>query len=230
MIEPALDCAVIGRAREKGILDLGVHNLRDWATDKHHTVDDCPYGGGAGMVLKPDVAYACVEDLTKNAPARRILMTPQGRVLTQQIAVELVTEPRILLFCPRYEGIDERVRVGLMDDEISIGDYVLSGGEFAALVVMECVVRLIPGALGSEESAADESFSDGLLEYPHYTRPPEFRGMAVPEILVSGHHERVRRWRRYQSIVRTRERRPDLLEGKELSEEDKKIVREFEGE
>jgi tRNA (guanine37-N1)-methyltransferase len=227
LITPALDCAVIGRAREKGLIEIRVHNLRDWATDRHHTVDDYPYGGGAGMVLKPDVAYACVEDLTSDEPARRILMTPQGRTFTQAVAAELATEPRLLVFCARYEGVDERIRTGLIDDEISIGDYVLSGGDLAALVVVECVARLVPGVLGSEESVEEESFSQGLLEYPHYTRPPEFRGTAVPEILVSGHHERVRRWRRCQSILRTRERRPDLMEGKELSEEDKKILREF---
>jgi tRNA (guanine37-N1)-methyltransferase len=229
LIQPALECAVLGRAIEKGIVSVGVHDLREWATDKHHTVDDYPYGGGAGMVLKPDVAFACVEDLTKESPSHRVLMTPQGNVFSQAIAQDLASEDRILIFCPRYEGVDERIRTGLMDREISIGDYVLAGGEFPALVVMESTVRLIPGVLGSEESAEEDSFSDGLLEYPHYTRPPEFREMGVPQILLSGHHEMVRRWRRYQSIVRTRERRPDLLEGRELSKEDQKILREFEG-
>ncbi len=214
LLAGAFEASIIRRARSAGILDLRLHDLRDYTTDRHRSVDAPPYGGGAGMVMRPEPWFRAVESLrTQGNPGRAVLLTPQGRRLDQAIVRELASEDRLILLCARYEGIDERVREHLADAEISIGDYVLSGGEPAAAVVVDAVVRLQPGALGSAESALDESFSDGLLEYPQYTRPPEFRGWRVPDILLSGHHAQIEHWRRQQQRRRTRARRPDLLPG-----------------
>ncbi len=211
-----LNTGVLRRAREAGVVTVHAHDLRDWTTDKHHSVDDAPYGGGAGMVMRPEPWFAAVESLRADVapPGRAVLLTPQGRPFTQAIARELAAEPRLILMAARYEGIDERVREHLADDEISIGDYVLSGGEIPAMVLAEAVVRLLPGALGSPESLAEESHQDGLLEYPHYTRPPDFRGWTVPDVLRSGDHARIEAWRRQQRLDRTARRRPDLLGGR----------------
>ncbi len=209
-----LDASLLGRARVRGAVDVGVHDLRRWTRGVHNTADDSPYGGGAGMVLKPEPFFEAVDDLyggPQDRP-RTVVLTPRGRLLDQRLVEELAGEPGLLLLCGRYEGIDERVHRGLAHDEVSIGDYVLAGGEVAACAIIEAVVRLLPGVMGNVESGTDESFGEGLLEYPHYTRPPEYRGMAVPEVLRSGDHQKVRRWRREQAIARTREVRPDLYE------------------
>ena len=208
-----LDASLIGRAREAGTLDVRVHDLRQWTHDRHRTVDDMPFGGGAGMVMKPEPFFEAVEALFGSVEERprTVLLTPRGRPLSQALARELSAEPGLLLICGRYEGIDERVHQAIATDEVSIGDYVLSGGEVAACVVIEAVTRLVPGVMGNEASAEDESFSEGLLEYPQYTRPAEYRGMAVPEVLLSGHHGRVAEWRREQALARTRAVRPDLI-------------------
>lgn len=208
-----LDESILKRARDVGILDIQLHDIRDWATDKHRTVDDYPYGGGAGMVMKPEPLFAAVEAVQAMAepPGHVVLLTPQGRLLNQQIARELSQLPRLVLICGRYEGVDERVREHLVDDEVSIGDYVLGGGELPAMVLIETVARLVPGVLGSAESLTHESHTDGLLEYPQYTRPEEFRGWKVPDVLLSGHHGEVEKWRDQQRLERTRQRRPDLL-------------------
>lgn len=209
-----LDASLLGRARAAGLLDVGVHDLRRWTTDRHRTVDDVPYGGGAGMVLKPEPFFAAVEGLFGSVAARprTVLLTPRGVPLTQQKVAALAEEPGMLILCGRYEGIDERVHSALATDEISIGDYVLAGGEVAACVLVEAVTRLLPGVMGNETSGTDESFSDGLLEYPQYTRPAEFRGMSVPPVLLSGDHGAVDRWRHEQAVARTRQVRPDLWE------------------
>jgi tRNA (guanine37-N1)-methyltransferase len=215
----AFDYGIIRRAQAAGLVDVKTHDLREWTTDKHRMVDDRPFGGGDGMVLKAEPIFAAVEDLTKASERERfsegtrvVLLSPQGRVFTQAVASELaLTASHVVLICGRYEGVDERVAEALVTDEISIGDYVLSGGEPAAVVVVDAIVRLIPGALGSETSAVNESFSDGLLDYPHYTRPPEFRGMRVPEVLLNGHHAEIARWRAEQALKKTRRNRPDLL-------------------
>lgn len=216
----AFDYGIIRRARNAELVAMQAHDLRDWATDKHHTVDDRPFGGGDGMVFKPEPIFAAVEALTgarqrSEYPAdkRVVLLSPQGRVFTQELAQDFArTATQMVLVCGRYEGVDERVVEGLVTDEISIGDYVLSGGEPAALVVIDAIVRLLPGALGSETSAVNESFSEGVLDYPHYTRPPELRGMPVPEVLLTGNHAEIARWRREQALEKTRRNRPDLLE------------------
>jgi len=196
---------------------MNIHNIRDYTHDKHHTVDDYAYGGGAGMILKPEPIFEAVESVKSNIKPEIgelpvILLTPQGRLFSQQIARELSTYSHLILICGRYEGVDERVREHLVTDEISIGDYVLSGGELAAMVVVDTVVRLLPGVLGSEASLMEDSHVDGLLEYPQYTRPVEYRGWSVPEVLLSGNHAQIARWRREQSIQRTSERRPELLD------------------
>lgn len=213
------DYGIIRRARGAGLVEIEAHDLRAYTSDKHHIVDDRPFGGGDGMVLKPEPIFAAVEKLTGaseraqfSAKTRVVLLSPQGRVLRQALASELAQAGQVVLICGRYEGVDERVAGELATDEISIGDYVLSGGESAALVLVDAVVRLVPGALGSETSAVNESFSEGLLDYPHYTRPPEFRGMKVPEVLLSGHHAEIERWRREQALQKTGRNRPDLLE------------------
>ena len=218
---PYLNSSMMKRAQEKGLLSFGVHNIRDWTHDKHHVTDDNPYGGGGGMIMKPEPIFEAVEDIIGSPPnCPIILLTPQGRVFDQDIAQRLAREPRLALLCGRYEGVDERVRTHLVTDEISIGDYVLTGGELPALILIDALTRLIPGVLGAENGAANDSHATGLLEGAHYTRPLEFRGWKVPDILRSGDHAKVDRWRREQSLLRTLERRPDLLEKVDLSEED----------
>jgi tRNA (guanine37-N1)-methyltransferase len=222
---PYLDTSILQRARENHLVEVQLHNIRDWTTDKHHVCDDMPYGGGGGMVMKPGPIFTAVESVLGVPPTcPLILLTPQGRVFTQKVAEELSQHDHLGLLCGRYEGIDERVRAHLVTDEISIGDYVLSGGELPALVLIDAITRLIPGALGDPEGAWDDSHATGLLEYPHYTRPPEFRGWGVPEILLSGDHARIAKWRRQQALLRTRERRPDLLDRADLSKSDRDFL------
>ena len=214
-----IDCGILRRARNAGLVEVTAHDLRQWTTDKHHVVDDRPFGGGDGMILKPEPIFAAVEALTgatrkEDLPERTkvLLLSPQGRVFSQSMAQELSEHTsRLVLLCGRYEGVDERVAAALITDEISIGDYVLSGGEPAAAVVIDAIVRLLPGALGSETSAVFESFSEGLLDHPQYTRPPDFRGMKVPDVLLSGNHAQIERWRKEAAIEKTRRNRPDLL-------------------
>jgi tRNA (guanine37-N1)-methyltransferase len=210
MFRGPFDESIVKRAGDKGLLEIGIHNIRDWATGRHQMVDDYPYGGGAGMVMKPEPVFAAVEAVRRQG-SWVVLMSAQGRVFSQRIADEYSRQSHLILLCGHYEGFDERVIDHLVDDEISIGDYVLTGGELAAMVVCDAVVRLIPGVLGAEESSQEESFQEGLLEYPHYTRPPEFRGRPVPEILLSGNHAKIAEWRRRQSLIRTLRRRPELL-------------------
>lgn len=205
-----LDESIIKRARESGVLELQIHNLRDYTHDRHRTVDDKPFGGGPGMLLKPEPIFEAVEGLAGER-TRVVLMSPSGRTFTQRVAMELSAVSHLLLISGSYEGIDERVRQHLVDDEISIGDYVLTNGALPAMVVIDAVTRLLPGVLGDDLSSVDESFSHGLLEYPQYTRPAEFRGLKVPEILLSGHHAEIAKWRLEQARLRTQERRPDLL-------------------
>ena len=207
-----LDAALLGKARAKGLLDIRVHDLREHATDKHRTVDDEPFGGGPGMVMMPQPWFDAVEAIDGSDRARRVLLTPAGRRLDQRSGEQLSAAPHLILMCGRYEGIDERVATGLATDEISIGDYVLAGGESAALVLIEVVTRLREGVIGEPASLIEESFTTGLLDYPHYTRPAEFRGMRVPDVLVSGDHAAIEKWRRDEALRRTKERRPDLLE------------------
>ena len=251
-----LDYGIVRRAREAAFIEILMHDLRAFTTDRHKTVDDRPFGGGEGMVLKPEPLFACIESLGLAPREQRlagetketvVLLSPQGRMFTQGVAEELAELERIVLICGRYEGVDERVSEGLADREISIGDYVLSGGELGAAVMIDTITRLLPGALGNEASARQESFSGalseprkagvdgpdstcgsgGLLDYPHYTRPAEFRGMAVPEVLVGGNHEQIRKWRRGKALEKTLRNRPDLLERQPLSAEDKKFLAEI---
>lgn len=205
-----LSQSIMKRAQESGRLDLRIHNIRDWTTDKHHVVDDAPFGGGQGMIMKPEPVFAAVESLRK-ADTHVVLVTPQGRKLSQPLVVELSTKPHLIIVCGHYEGIDHRVHEHLVDTEISIGDYVLTNGAIAAVVLTDAIVRLLPGVLGHGQSAADDSFSSGLLEGPHYTRPAEFRGWKVPDILLSGNHAEIAAWRKEQALQRTRKNRPDLL-------------------
>jgi tRNA (guanine37-N1)-methyltransferase len=226
MVEPALSDSIVGRARARGIVDIRVHNLRDWAEGRHRVTDDTPFGGGGGMILKPEPIARCLESL--RAPgARVILLDPAGRRFSQDVARQLSQAPHLVLLCGRYEGVDERVREHLVDEELSIGDYVLSGGEVAALVVTETVTRLRPGALGDEAAPARDSFSRGLLEHPQYTRPEVFAQWAVPDVLRSGDHARIDRWKRVMSVWRTWQRRRDLLETADLSPEEQKWVAGF---
>ncbi len=219
--------SILKRAQERGLLSIALHNIRESTSDKHHIVDDYPYGGGAGMVMKPEPIFAAVEAVYQSGPI--ILLSPQGRLFNQHIARTLAQEARVTLICGHYEGVDERVRELLVTDEISIGDYVLTGGELAAMIVVDATSRLLQGVLGGEKSTLEESHSGGLLEYPHYTRPPEFRGWRVPDILLSGNHAQIARWRRKESIRRTRERRPDLFEKLDLSSKaDVKLLKELE--
>ena len=227
MFDCVLDASIIKRARESGLVEIRAHNLRDWTSDRHKTTDDTPYGGGGGMVMKPEPIFAAVEELKGEAEIPVILLTPQGRLFTQDVANELARHQRLIFICGRYEGVDERVREHLATDEISIGDYVLSGGELAAMVIVDAVVRLLPGALGYEHAAAEDSHATGLLEGPHYTRPPLFRNWTVPDVLLSGHHAKVAAWRRQQALKRTLERRPDLLARAPLSEQDRQWLREM---
>ena len=213
MFESPFSTGIFKRAIERKLVSVNIHNIRDYTHDKHHTVDDYPYGGGAGMVLKPEPIFEAVESIKpESGEVPIILLTPQGRLFSQQIALELSKHGRLILICGRYEGVDERVRSYLVNDEISIGDYVLSGGELAAMVVIEAVVRLLPGVLGSEVSPLDDSHVAGLLEYPQYTRPAVYRGWSVPEVLLSGNHAQISKWRHEQAILRTLERRPELLD------------------
>src|ERR1035437_8106339 len=218
---------IVKRAVERNLVKIDVYNIRDWTHDKHHTVDDYPYGGGAGMVLKPQPIFEGVEAITgpgTGEPVPVILLSPQGRLFSHGIAAEFARYNRMILICGHYEGVDERVIAHLVTDEISIGDYVLTGGELPAMVVTDAVVRLIPGVLGSEESVLEESHTAGLLEYPQYTRPPEYRGYTIPEILLSGDHGAVARWRREQSVLRTLQRRPELLDKACLTGAEKRII------
>jgi tRNA (guanine37-N1)-methyltransferase len=214
----AFDYGIIRRARTAGLVEIKAHDLRSWTSDKHRMVDDRPFGGGDGMVLKPEPIFAAVESLVgasrrEQIPSGRrvVLLSPHGRTLNQSLAADLALGEQLVLICGRYEGVDERVAEALVTDEVSIGDYVLSGGEPAALVVIDAAIRLLPGALGSETSATTESFSDGLLDYPHYTRPTEFEGLGVPEVLLTGHHADIARWRREAALAKTKRNRPDLL-------------------
>jgi tRNA (guanine37-N1)-methyltransferase len=217
---PVLQAGILGRAQARDLLTVNVHNLRDFTTDRHQTVDDYPYGGGAGMILKPEPLFAAIRAIQPEPTARVIYLTPQGTPFNQSCAEALSLESHLILICGRYKGIDERVRIKLVTDEISIGDYVLSGGEIPALVLVDAIGRVLPRALGNYESAQEDSFSQGLLDCPHYTRPAEYEGMKVPDILLSGHHENITHWQREQSLKRTAERRPDLLKSVELSAED----------
>jgi len=221
-----LDASILGKAQQAGLIEVELHNIRDHTTDKHRTADDEPYGGGGGMVMKPEPMFAAVETVLgasmKSVPV--ILLTPQGRVFTQQVARELSSIPQIALICGRYEGIDERVREHLATDEISIGDYVLTGGELPALVLIDAVARQLPGVLGDQGASERDSHADGLLEHPHYTRPAEFRGWNVPDVLLSGDHARIAAWRREQSLMRTLRRRPDLLDHAGLSDDERKML------
>lgn len=223
MFTGPLDDSIVRRARDAGIVSVALHNIRDYAEGRHAVTDDYPYGGGGGMVMKPEPIFRAVETVLQLPPRRAgeeaagsevpvILLTPQGRRFTQRVAVELAEHPRLALICGRYEGVDERVRRRLCTDQISVGDFVLSGGEIAAMLIIDAVTRLLPGALGQEHGADDDSHATGLLEYPHYTRPPDFRGWQVPQVLLSGHHDNVARWRRQQALLRTWLRRPDMLE------------------
>jgi len=248
-----LDYGIVRRAREAGLVEISVHDLRAFTRDRHRTVDDRPFGGGEGMVLKPEPIFECVESLGMTAREARpkaresvVLLSPQGGLFNQRIAGELAGIERLVLICGRYEGVDERVSAFLADRELSVGEYVLSGGELAAAIIVDAVTRLLPGALGNQASAQQESFtqsasaagdgpcstcgSGGLLDYPHYTRPAEFRGMKVPETLVSGNHEEIRRWRRRLALQKTARNRPDLLERVALSAEDKEFIARMEGE
>ncbi len=234
VFSPYLESSILQRARQRGLVSVHVHNIRDYTHDRHHTTDDTPYGGGGGMVMKPDPVFEAVESVlglgahqTTPGPACPvILLDPQGRVFSQAIAEELSHHERIALLCGRYEGIDERIREYLITDEISIGDYVLTGGELPALILIDAVSRLIPGVLGDPDGAMDDSHASGLLEYPHYTRPPEFRDWKVPEILLSGDHAKIEEWRRQQSLLRTLARRPDLLAKAELTEKERMFLKE----
>lgn len=225
LILPYLEESILQRARERGLVNVDVHDIRAWTSDKHHVTDEPPYGGGGGMVMKVQPIFAAVEGVLGVPPACPvILMTPQGRPFTQRIAEELVQQPRLALLCGRYEGVDERVRAHLVTDEISVGDFVLTGGELPALILIDAISRLIPGVLGDPDGAFDDSHATGLLEYPHYTRPPEFRGWTVPPVLISGNHAVIARWRREQSLLRTLRKRPDLLEAADLSDKDRKFL------
>ncbi len=254
-----LDYGIVRRAREASLIEIGIHDLREFTHDRHRTVDDRPFGGGEGMVLKPEPIFECLESLNVSPREKRVkqdvresvvLLSPQGQIFTQAMAQEMISRERVVLICGRYEGIDERVSEHLADREISVGDFVLSGGELAAAIVVDCVTRLIPSALGNEASSQQESFtasaamnprspgeppsstcgSGGLLDYPHYTRPAEFRGIPVPEVLINGNHEQIRKWRRSCALRKTLHNRPDLLDRAVLSEEDRKLLLEIEGE
>jgi len=231
MFSSLLGSSIFKRAIDRRLVEINTHNIRDHTHDKHHTVDDYPYGGGAGMVLKPEPIFEAVEatragisDSHTDNVIPVILLTPQGRLFSQQIALELSKYSHLILICGHYEGVDERVREQLATDEISIGDYVLSGGELATMVIAEAIIRLLPGVLGSEDSAPNDSYATGLLEYPQYTRPPVYRGWAVPDVLLSGNHARIAKWQREQAIIRTLERRPELLDTADLNPEERQLA------
>lgn len=227
MFNGVLDASLLGKARQRGLITVRLHDLRDWATDRQRTTDDYGYGGGPGMVMKPEPVVSAVKALHGD-DGWVVLLTPQGVRFTQAGARRLAERSHVLLICGRYEGVDERVRELVVDEELSVGDYILGGGEIAALTVIDATARLVPGVVGSAASLGEESYVDGLLEYPHYTRPEEFRGLHVPEVLLSGHHENIRRWRRAQALRRTLDRRPDLLRAAELSDDDRALLQEFE--
>jgi tRNA (guanine37-N1)-methyltransferase len=217
---------IVRRAIDRGLVDVRVHDLRDYTADRHRSVDDVSYGGGPGMVFKPEPLFSAVDALRTDGPIDAVILTsPQGRRFTQREAERLAGLTRVVLLCGRYEGVDDRVRSGLATEELSIGDYVLSGGELAALVIVDAVVRLVPGAVGDEASVEVDSFSRGLLDHPHFTRPAEFRGLRVPDVLLSGHHADIRRWRKRESLARTLALRPDLLPAAELDDEEREILR-----
>lgn len=222
--ESPLKQSILGKAIEKGLIEIGVRNIRDFALDKHKTTDDSPYGGGEGMVMKAEPVVMAVESVmaASNKNPKVILTSPQGKKFNQQMAAEFAASNGLVIICGRYEGVDERVKEIVVDMEVSVGDYILSGGEIPALVIIDAVSRLVPGVLGSDESAKDDSFSYGLLEYPQYTRPESFRGLSVPETLLSGNHQEIKAWRRVESIKRTMEKRPDLLERAQLTEKEKR--------
>lgn len=226
IFESPLEETILRRAIDNQLIDVVVHDLRDWATDRHRTVDDYPFGGGAGMVMKPEPLFAAVEAIQPLAepPATVVLMSPQGRRLDHEFVGELASKERLLLVCGRYEGVDERVREHLVDIEISVGDFVVSGGELPALLVIDAVARRVPGVLGGEASLDEESFEGGLLEYPQYTRPADFRGWTVPDVLLSGHHAEIGKWRRAQRIERTRALRQDLLANADLTEAERRLI------
>ncbi len=225
VFRPYLETSILKRAIQNQLVKVYLNNIRDWAADRHHVTDDLPYGGGGGMVMKPEPIFTAVERvLGEDYSYPIILLTPQGRIFDQSVAMELSSQRELALICGRYEGIDERVREHLVTDEISIGDYVLSGGELPALILIDSVIRLLPGALGDPKGAQDDSHASGLLEYPHYTRPADFRGWEVPEVLTSGDHARIERWRRDQALLRTYRRRPDLLERAKLDESDRDFL------
>ena len=229
MIENAMEVSITGRALEKGTISLEAVNIRDYAENKHHKVDDYPYGGGAGMVMQAAPVYGAYEAVKENmaSPPRVVYLTPQGQVFHQKMAEELAREENLVFLCGHYEGIDERVLEEIVTDYVSIGDYVLTGGELPAMVMIDAISRMVPGVLSNEESARTESFSDNLLEHPQYSRPEVWRGKNVPQVLLSGHHANIERWRREQSLLRTAVRRPDLLETAVLSEKDKKYLHEM---
>ena len=224
MVEAALDAGVIGRARERGVVDIRVRDLRAFTDDRHRTVDDVPFGGGPGMVMKPEPLFRAVETIAaeRGAPSAVVLMSPQGRLLTHAVALTISRLERLVVICGRYEGVDERVAQSLVTDEVSIGDYVLTGGELPALVMLEAVTRLVPGVVGDAESVAADSFVRGLLDHPHYTRPAVFRDQPVPDVLVSGHHAAIERWRSRERLRRTLDRRPDLMEKAGLTDEERR--------
>ena len=234
MFESPLGSGIFRRAADRNLVNIKAHNIRDWTHDKHHTADDNPYGGGAGMLLKPEPIFEAVEAVRDGIVCQQsadvvpvVLLTPQGRLFSQQVAFELSQYSHLILICGHYEGVDERIREHLATDEISLGDYVLSGGELAAMVVIDAVVRLVPGVLGSAASPVDDSHAAGLLEYPQYTRPPVFRGWAVPEVLLSGNHALIAGWRREQALIRTLERRPELLAKTNLTPAEKRFIENY---
>lgn len=225
VFSPYIDTSILQRAVKNGLVEIQLHDIRQWTADKHHTTDDIPYGGGGGMVMKPEPVFASVESVLGSPPACPLmLLTPQGKTFTQADAERLSRMERVGLLCGRYEGVDERIREHLASEELSIGDFVLSGGELPAMIVIDAVARLLPGVLGDPEGAADDSFSSQLLEYPHYTRPPEFRGWKVPETLLSGNHAEINLWRRQQALARTLKRRPDLLAKADLTKKDMQFL------
>ena len=231
VFNPYINTSIIQRAIANHIIQINLHNIRDWAADKHHTTDDTPFGGGGGMVMKPEPLFSAVEGVAGDPPeCPVILMSPQGSLLTFQKAKELSQLSRLVILCGRYEGVDERVVEHLVTEEISIGDYVLSGGELPALVLIEALTRLLPGALGDPEGAQDDSFASGLLEYPHFTRPAEYRGWKVPDVLLNGNHKEINRWRRKQALKRTLLKRPDLIDTAALDKEDIKLLIELSNE
>lgn len=231
MFTPYLEFSILQRAAQAGLIHVQLHDIRNWATDKHHTTDDTPYGGGGGMVMKPDPIFSAVESVLGSPPACPvILLTPQGRTFTQSVARELTAHSRLALLCGRYEGVDERVRQHLVTDEISLGDFVVTGGELPALIILDAISRLIPGVLGDPDGAEDDSHASGLLEYPHYTRPVVFRDWQVPDVLLSGNHAEISRWRRQQSLRRTALRRPDMLSNFPLTKSDQTFLSQLQHE